>query len=469
MKDVHKSVWLLWIGTIGILAVLLISHTYNDIVITTRHGLNFWDILLEGKILAFYDLNITKSGNAFYTTEQSCAYNILLYIVFALWNFPLYLLERFANVDVMNNIACLVYAKLLPLTAMIATALTVKKILEALHVPQSQHNLILYLYISSSLLVTVVFITAQYDVLSLIFQLLGVYAFIKGNDRRFVIWFGIAFCFKFFALVIFIPLMLLRYKKVFQWVKCLAAVIAIWIPTKLPFWIYEAFLKSTNTIADGGGSYAVWLLKRMLISSNFQSILNIFIVVYAAIALWCYLQEYDSGVFAYKSIWACFVAYAAFFGLMDANPYWSVLLAPFVTLVIAMSPKHLYVNTLLEMIGYAGLIGVNMLKYTWVYFGNTLKPMVWSIFLRGTRFSTGLENSLISNILAVLSSHEELYPTVNSVFVAAILALAYLTYPRDSGCMAQKYPNLKEYQDVIVLRFFVNAMICLMPIIAIFL
>ena len=94
--------------------------------------------------------------------------------------------------------------------------------------------------------------------------------------------------------------------------------------------------------------------------------------------------------------------------------------------------------------------------------------MVWSIFLRGTRFSTGLENSLISNILAVLSSHEELYPTVNSVFVAAILALAYFTYPRDSGCMAQKYPNLKEYQDVIVLRFFVNAMICLMPIIAIF-
>ena len=469
MKSLRKSACLLWIGTIVILSVLLISHTYNDILVTTRHGINFWDILLDGKFIAFYDINITESGNEFYNVKQACAYNILLYIVFALWNFPLYLLERLANVDVMNNIACLVYAKLLPVTAMIVTAMIVKKILEALHIPQDQHNLMLYLYISSSLLVTVIFITGQYDVLSLVFQLLGVYAFIKGDDKKFVIWFGIAFCFKFFAIVIFIPLMLLRYKKVFQWVKCSATVIAIWLPTELPFWIYNAFLRSTNTMASGRESFTAGLLKKMLFSANFKSVLNVFIVAYAAIILWCYLQEYDSKVSAYKGIWASFVSYAAFFGLMDAYPYWSVLLAPFVTLAIAMSTKHLYINTLLETIGYAGLLGVNMFKYNWVYFGDTLKPMVWSRILQGTRFSTGFENSLIYKIIIAPSPQNELFPILNSAFVAAVLALAYITYPRDNGSMMQKYPNFKEYRDVIVLRFLVNAMICLLPIIAIFL
>ena len=130
MKRTRKFEMVLWICTICLFLVLLVSHAYNDIIVTTRHGINFWDILLNGDFLAFYDRNVTASGNTVYSDVQGCAYNILVYIVFAIWNLPLYLMERFASVDVMNSIPCLAYAKLLPVAAVAITAVIVKKILE---------------------------------------------------------------------------------------------------------------------------------------------------------------------------------------------------------------------------------------------------------------------------------------------------------------------------------------------------
>ena len=60
MKKSKKLWWALWIGT-GLLAfVLLWSHTYNDIVVTTRHGINFWNILLDGQFLRFYNANVIR-------------------------------------------------------------------------------------------------------------------------------------------------------------------------------------------------------------------------------------------------------------------------------------------------------------------------------------------------------------------------------------------------------------------------
>ena len=151
---------ILAVGAVLLAVLLLVSHGYNDIIVTTRHGINFWDILLDGDFFAFYELNRCESGNWVYAKAQGCAYNILVYVIFALWNLPLYLLERFAGLDVMNTVPCLIYAKLLPVAAMAVTVVIVKKILETMDVPQEQHNFLLYLYGSSAMVMSVIFLYA---------------------------------------------------------------------------------------------------------------------------------------------------------------------------------------------------------------------------------------------------------------------------------------------------------------------
>lgn len=467
MKKTKNFERALWVGTALLACVLLMSHTYNDIVVTTRHGINFWDILLRGEFLDFYTQNVAASGNVYYNAVQGCAYNILVYIVFAIWNLPLYLLERFAGVDVMNAVPCLVYSKLLIAVCMGITAFLMKKIMEDMKVPEKQHGLMLFLYVSSSLLLTVVFLTGQYDMFSLIFQLLGLRAFLKGKDKTFALWFGVAFCFKYFAAVIFLPLLLLREKKVLAWIKNLVLLLIPVLITKLPFLAYSFFSNSAVNAGSGGDAMAGSFLINMLTSSNVNDGVNLFVLAYAAILVWCYLQDSQTEQRGAYGIWVCMLAYGAFFGLMNAYPYWSVLMAPFAILAIVMMPKQLYLNLILETVGYAGLVGVNIIRYPWVYFGNTMKPMVWSRILAGSGFDLDFSTSRIYQLVEMAHTHPQLHAVVNAMFVAALAALAWTTYPTNK-CSVKKLPDTEDCRDVLVIRFLINAVVCLLPIIAVF-
>ena len=469
MKKKSLEAVLFWCTAV-ICAISLVSHNYNDLLITTRQGINFWDILFDGNFLSFYELNVCISGNPVYDHLQGCAYNIVVYLAFAIWNFPMYLLERFAGVDVMNSIPCLVYQKLAIAAGMAATIVLFKKILEELDIPEEKHDLMVYLYASSTLLTSVVFITGQYDIFSLIFQLLGVLAFVKGKDRAFVWWFGLAVCFKYFALVIFLPLMLLKQKKVISWIKSLVILIVPLLITKLPFILFS---QQTSSGGVAGDVIGVNLMAGMLGSSNANININFFVIAYAGILVWCYLQKDDPETNACKGIWASLLAYTAFFGLMNAYPYWSVIMAPFVTLVIAMAPHQLYLNLILETIGMAGLVFANMVRYSWVYFGDTLKPMIWPHVLKGTGFSADYSGSLIAGLVSWLSQetyHQEVaFPAIaNSAFVAAVILMAMIAYPGNKENRLQSWPDEKEYWDVLLVRFAVNAVVCLLPILAIF-
>ena len=454
--------WALLIAACALCLVLLVSHTYNDILVTTRQGIDFWEILWRGDFLDFFAVNLTASGNDTYTDVQGCAYNILVYFVFAVWNLPLLLLRNVANVDVMNSIGCIVYAKLLPVAAFLVTMLIMRKLLKGLEIPEEKHGLLLYLYATSSLMISAIFLTAQYDVFSVILQLLGVYAFIEKKDKRFVFLFGAAFCFKFIALVVFLPLLLLRDKKILGWLKKLAMFLIPWLLTELPFALFGAIPPAT------GSELAAKLIYKMLVSANVGSRANLFVMAYAGILIWCYLRKADSENAAIDGIWACFVSYAAFFALMDSYPYWAVMLAPFFVLIIALTPGQFYLNLILETVAWGAFVFANMLRYPWAYFGDTLKPMLWSRLLQNTRFSVDFEGSTLYSLITLMREYPDIRTVVVSVCVAALCALAYITYPKQKNPLQEQWDAQTDCRDILVIRLLVNAGICLLPILAVF-
>lgn len=456
MEKEKKLLAVLSAATAVLMLLLLFSHTYNDIVVTTRQGINLWSILKNGDFFRFYQVNILESGNVFYNATQSCAYNFLVYLIFAVWNIPLALLMAFTNVDVMNNVFCLAYAKLLPIGALFVCAWILWKILALLGVSRKGRGILSYVFLSSSLIISVVFITSQYDTLGLIFQLLGLYAYLRGKDKQFVLWFGIAFCFKFFSLVIFLPLLLLRQKRI---VPCLGALVGSVVPcaiTKLLF----AFASGDMSGTLRGESMAVQFVQNMLAYTT--NYVNLFVVVYILILVWCYLHTAEGC--PGNALWACFVSYAACFGLCNAYPYWSVLLAPFAVLVIAVSPEHFYLNILLETFGYAGLVFSNMLRYTWCYFGNTMRSMAIPKIFHGADF----ENSLIYGCVTGLSSNYLAVSFLHSVFVAAMTAMAIANYPGRNAGTLQSWDGQTGYCDALVFRACVGAVLCLLPVLSMF-
>lgn len=451
---------ILWAIPIAIMVVLLFSHTYNDIVITTRQGINFWNILKNGEFLRFYQVNILESGNDIYNAAQGCAYNILVYLVFAIWNIPLALLLAFTNIDVMNNVFCLAYSKLLPVTAMLISAYLLQKIFVLLGVPQKKQGVFSFLYLTSALMVSVVFIMSQYDLLGLIFQLLGIHAFLANKNRKFVFWFGIAFCFKYFSLVIFLPLLLLKQKRIVPCLKSLCGMLIPVLLTKLPF----VFASGDASGVLVGEAMTVQYIQNMLAYTT--NYMNLFIIVYILILVWCYLHSYDdsSKQLHFDAVWACFVSYAAFFCLCNAYPYWSILLAPFVVLVIAISPEKFYLNVLLETFGFAALLFTNMLKFTWCYFGNTMKSMVMPLLFPGASY----EDSIIYSIITKLSENYLIVSLFHSVFIAAMVALAFSTFPKRPMASLEKWNDQAGYNDALAFRSVIVSVLCLMPVLSLF-
>lgn len=448
-KMLHRF---LVVASILLMVILLVSHTYNDILITTRHGINLWHILFDGKILDFYVLNVTPSGNIYYTAEQSCAYNILVYVVFAVWNFPLYLLEVFLKIDVMNNLVCLVYSKLLVVCAMLISARTLRQIMQLLGVEDQKIALFLYLYLTSTAMISIVFVISQYDIISVVFILLGVKSFLEQRDKAFVFWFAIAICFKYFALIVFLPLLVLRYKKIIDWIKNIICVVLPVIVTVLPF---SLFSRSHE------GNLEKHLLQMLLDDSSFE--VNMFVVVFVVLIVWCYLQDIatDIGKRGHAAVWSCFVALLSFLGLLNVHPYWSVLLMPFIVLAMVYSQKHLYLSLLLEMVAMACHVLDNMIDFNWCYFGDTMKSMAASLFFSEVPDPAGRIYFLLASL-----ENEHYIAVLNSVFVAAMAVLAFLSYPGNKTVAL--VDGEQNCDDILIVRFLVTNVICLLPIAAMF-
>lgn len=462
-----KFEWALYISTALLMLLLLLSHTYNDILVTVRHGMNFWDILFDGDFLQFYNLNKAVSGNIYYPDKQGCAYNILIYVIFAVWNLPLLLLERFCHVDVMNNILCLAYSKLMLVVAVMITAWILNRILISLGVPQKARKLLLYVYASSSLMISVIFITAQYDILSIIFQLLGIHAFIEKKDKHFFIWFGVAFCFKFFSIFIFLPLLFIRHKRVFAILKGVIVMAIPWLLTRLPFWIYSIFSSSSIRSVSGGEIMAGMRFLKTMSAGTMDDVVNLFVMIYAFIVVWCYLRDSNSKNTAFDAIFVSLVTYSAFSGTISPLPYWPILLAPYVVLAMAITPKYVYLNLILETIGLAGLVVKNMVLSPWCYFDDTLKSMIWPRILEGTKYTIPAEDGMLSKLLLFLQQ-PSVPGSIITFFLAAMSIMIYLVYCKNSLPNLNGWEHAERCEDVLTIRLAVNALVCLLPILAIF-
>ena len=165
-------------------------------------------------------------------------------------------------------------------------------------------------------------------------------------------------------------------------------------------------------------------------------------------------------------IWAGFVSYGLFFGLMSVYLYWGILFAPFMVLMISQMPRYLYLNLLLETLGYGGLVLGHASQYSNFFFGDTMKSMVMSRIV--SEEVLNYKGSLIFHIVCQLSEKAWIFTACNSVFVAAVAAMAFLGYPERHAAEDHTGSLTQECYEMIVFRFLVTCGICMLPVMSLF-
>lgn len=444
-----------WIMLVIICMVLFVSHSYNDIIITTRQAVNLWSILFDGKIFDFYLLNENiVSGNLHYTVPQGAAYDFSIYVIFAVWNFPLWLVEKYRSIDIMNSVLCLMWSKALLVVFLYLSTFTIRKICIVLGYAPYKTKWCTYIFLSSAFIFTSLFIMSQYDVIGLFFILNGVLLYLRGSMNKSVVWFALAISFKLFALFVFIPLLLLKEKKIYKLAVYGGFGISFTVALKLIFAVLST--KSSLTTQTSFTSF----LTNNGISLSYGNV-SLFFIAIVIFYIFCYLKQVNDTSELHKySIYVSCVAFAIFFVFAYSYPYWIILWVPFIILMIFQNPGKIKENMLIETLLTISMIVAQMITFDWCYGLKTIAPMLLpKLFIE----VNDLKRALQVESIDLLGSLPGILNNISlSVFIGSTIVFIVYNHPRYSK--NDQTSDIMVDHGMVVSRLLIGGGVALIPI-----
>lgn len=434
-----------WEYLVGAVLVLIITFStmYFDFFATFRNGINFWYALFEGHPLSFYSYARAIEGATLNrTVHAGAAYDFTIYAFFAVWNFPAWLYERISGNSAESCFFLLAWGKLmLPVVALV-TAAGMKKILEFINGNSTDTAAMVYTYCFSGILVSAVCYIGQYDIIGVLFAVYGVYYFLKKDYKRFYLYFGAAITCKYFAVLLFVCLVLLYEKRILYIIRNLVGGCYLVFIEKLLFSFgksYDSIHAVAGQAVAGSGRgklVGVGLLPTRLkylfhlkIGMGVDSF-SLFVFLIALVWVYCYLQKREERyTFYYKVIYIAFCINAVFILFTASTPYWAVLLVPYMILVIYCRAENRKINICLETIGIGSFLVWHFAREPYLFSSGSCDGMLLYQLLGKPYF---YEKGLTAVMGALIEEGGILSAPINmlcSVFYSCMLIFLIINFP----------------------------------------
>ena len=324
-KSKQKGLW--YITIFSVLFIMLL-YMYNDILVTGWQGKELIDYTVKGKLSSFYFEAISNNGTP-------PVYSISLYIIFAIWELPVYLLEKIIKADIYFSTLGMIYTKGI---LVLAIYLCIKKCYEffkLLKFGDDKADKYALVFLSSLTIITSTCIAVQYDIITVYLILCGMCAWIEKDKKKFLAIFAIAITFKYFAFLYFVPLLLVWEKDIFKLIR--DGLIGI-LPSVLMMLIPK--IESSND--------TIYSFLRFFFSIKitlFGIPIYLFIVMVLISCLIAYFVKYNSDEDKYKiTAVSLFVMLSAFMIVTTGHAFWSVICVPAFIFFLSMvnTRKGLY-------------------------------------------------------------------------------------------------------------------------------
>lgn len=460
------------VGIFGFLFLSLVffySFIYNDIIETMRMGIDVWYSLFDGELNYFYARRTEVNAIAYPKTVQG-VYDFPIYIVFALWNFPLWIAENFFSVDVFRSPLCLMWGKTLILVASILITKAIYDLAKTLGMDKKTRMFVCALFVTSNFFMISIIMMCAYDILSLYFVIVGINYYLKGDMKRFTLCFMCAIPLKFFALLIYIPLVILKEKRIPQIIGYVFASILpillcrLFIPCRAVFEDpSSASLSILNVAKSTELSNLAWIYTILYDWETSLGSIYLSLAMFGILYLFCYFYKPETDEEIKKwSIYICFLTFANLFITCMTHPYWIMILLPFIVLIMGMNRKYIYANMVLETVMTLGLILAQIFKFPWCFGSALVAGMFWPSIL-GKKVT--FEDYTVMNILQELGLEGASKYGIGmgcTIFFGCILVFAVLNFPG----WKKELPIVKDMSItwIVVARVLAGFVIALFPI-----
>ncbi len=397
--------------TILLCAIFYGTAGHDDLLETSNHAWLLLDCIKNGQFLDYYNVVMAHQNSLYYLNNAH--YNILCYALYAVWQLPVYLVCQLGQLVVSERFL-MFWSKAIGTAAFAGCAVLLRRIATRLGYTGDDAHFIPLYFVLDPIVFFATMVMGQYDSLCLLFLLAAILAWLDGRMLRFSLLAGVAVVFKFFPLLLFVPLLVLVEKRPLRCAGYLLASLWVYIPT--------AFLLCGRT-----GDMSVFngeVIQRIFAAKLAGGLddLPIYLILYACLLLGCYLYRPQSRQAAAAFMpWLGLAVYGLLFVFVSWHPQWLILLAPFVVLTNFAQRQRapwLYLNTLLFAgywmcmnFNFPGQLEENLLY--WGMLGNLIKSL-----------TTGEQN--LSFYLALIPYMVELAPVV---FAAPVLASLLFKFP----------------------------------------
>lgn len=422
-----------------------ITYIYQDIIWTQRNSLDLLHLLFDGKVRSFYQYSEAKGFPAYY--------ELTIYIIFAIWNIPCFIYERISGMNSQELVGFLLWGKMIVFVGYALFLYVFGKLCKCLLSDEmnselwyDRHSVICYLIFSPLFLLYSLY-TGNYDVISLIFIVSGVICLIKGKDKQFVLFFALASSIKYFALLLLVPIVLLREKRL---PKLLLRVVECFSIT-----IFEKLLLSQSSSSIlGTFGFAVAFTKQGGKSPVFSlGEASMFLLCYCFLCLYCFLQEEnDEQKYRQKLVYVITVVWAIITLFININSYWIVYIIPFITIVLFFDSKNKFINIFLEIVFNCSMFIFMLIDSPHIIRANTsvnllggLMEHIRGVDLSSSSFAIG---DLLINIETVLGFGS----FIIALAVGSLLAILFLNCPEEK---VQRHINDIKYSDKVIDRLLI--------------
>ncbi len=417
-----------WLAVIALILFFTSIYIYADIEETSAKGITLWSCLTEGKLASFYSYPYPGVANSYIPDGvKGAAYDFFMYILFGIYNFPMWLWEKATGYSAFMFWPARIYIKGILWVFEAISCVFLYKIALVCGIDKKNAKWGILIFLSSGLFIYPEVVTGGYDIISVAFTLMGIYGFLTKKDVCFWGAFVMAIASKLFAFWIFVPLLLLREKRIRYLLLRGIEVLSLIVIAKLFF-------------AIGGGRGNGIIAHSNLVNGSlfpekeaFIMVPGLPLVIVGMVVIWIFCFFYKGELSAISVIYVCAVVMSVFVLTCVINPYWIILLTPYIILLITYNLHNFYRNSVLEIILSITYVCRACIVFPMCASLNLFYYMVYPKSLESRQYSwetyglNAVFNTLAARVGISIVNITNLF---GAVFVAALIMFLYYNFPR---------------------------------------
>lgn len=418
------------IAYIAVAAGLLIflSYVYGDFIVTQRSGYALWDAVPAVGFRNYYQF---LRENHF-----ASAYNFTVYLLFAVWNLPCWIFEKITGLQAQNYVIWLLYGKALILGGYILSVRLLCDIFriiregdEIREASFSEAEARKYMALSLPMLWFSVF-TGNYDILEIVFILAGIKAALEDKEWQFILFFAIGASMKSYSLFAFVPIMLLREKRILHIIKNAVFSVSILVVEELLFRKEQYFASVGSSISTDVGAVKSILTGGIFTQFGGLGNASLCLCLYIGLCAYAYLQpRKDNHHFFRKTIYVSMLAFMILFSTIHFNVYMIIFLAPFLSLMVVTADRErAWAYILLECMLIYLLMMIGMMRAHWVVgsheYYHGLNAVLSGVF--GLRIGQPMT---IGEFFMLFNEGGALSLLINSLTIVVMMIVSIFFYP----------------------------------------